>query len=216
MQQKVPFIVAELGPDVDPFMHIYAALAEKERGLISERTQGGAQGGEGEGRAPWQPRGWQRRDRPGCGRTPRRPRGRRRWRCRRSNRSTSRGRACAPSRGNSRREAFSPRAAGDGARCRWPTFCGERNRPDAGSARALSHAARLISPRRSRHSTASAEYASPRGDYTNLKSVETRLDKRTSLSVIEFIAPSRISTSDPTCDIGSRAPRNCRSRPGQV
>jgi DNA invertase Pin-like site-specific DNA recombinase len=32
MTQKVPFIVAELGPDVDPFMlHIYAALAEKER-----------------------------------------------------------------------------------------------------------------------------------------------------------------------------------------
>jgi len=40
MQQKVPFIVAELGPDVDPFMlHIYAALAEKERALISERTK---------------------------------------------------------------------------------------------------------------------------------------------------------------------------------
>jgi len=32
MTQKVPFIVAELGPDVDPFMlHIYAASAEKER-----------------------------------------------------------------------------------------------------------------------------------------------------------------------------------------
>jgi DNA invertase Pin-like site-specific DNA recombinase len=40
MTQKVPFIVAELGPDVDPFMlHIYAALAEKERRLISERTK---------------------------------------------------------------------------------------------------------------------------------------------------------------------------------
>jgi DNA invertase Pin-like site-specific DNA recombinase len=40
MAQKVPFIVAELGPDVDPFMlHIYAALAEKERRLISERTK---------------------------------------------------------------------------------------------------------------------------------------------------------------------------------
>ena len=36
----MPFIVAELGPDVDPFMlHIYAALAEKERRLISERTK---------------------------------------------------------------------------------------------------------------------------------------------------------------------------------
>ena len=39
MAQKVPFIVAELGRDVDPFMlHLYAALAEKERRLISERT----------------------------------------------------------------------------------------------------------------------------------------------------------------------------------
>ena len=40
MAKRVPFIVAELGPDVDPFMlHIYAALAEKERRLISERTK---------------------------------------------------------------------------------------------------------------------------------------------------------------------------------
>src|SRR5262250_2793548 len=40
MTQKVPFVVAELGPDVDPFMlHIYAALAEKERRLISARTK---------------------------------------------------------------------------------------------------------------------------------------------------------------------------------
>jgi len=32
--------VAELGADVDPFMlHIYAALAEKERALIAERTR---------------------------------------------------------------------------------------------------------------------------------------------------------------------------------
>jgi DNA invertase Pin-like site-specific DNA recombinase len=39
MVQRVPFIVAELGADCDPFMlHIYAALAEKERALISERT----------------------------------------------------------------------------------------------------------------------------------------------------------------------------------
>jgi len=36
----VPFIVAELGADADPFMlHLYAALAEKERRLISERTR---------------------------------------------------------------------------------------------------------------------------------------------------------------------------------
>ena len=40
MAQKVPFIVAELGADADPFMlHIYAALAEKERALISARTK---------------------------------------------------------------------------------------------------------------------------------------------------------------------------------
>jgi len=40
MAQKVPFIVAELGTDADPFMlQIYAALAEKERALISERTR---------------------------------------------------------------------------------------------------------------------------------------------------------------------------------
>ncbi len=40
MVQRVPFVVAELADDVDPFMlHIYAALAEKERRLISERTR---------------------------------------------------------------------------------------------------------------------------------------------------------------------------------
>jgi hypothetical protein len=43
MVQKVPFIVAELGIDADPFMlHLYAALAEKERRLISERTRSAA------------------------------------------------------------------------------------------------------------------------------------------------------------------------------
>jgi DNA invertase Pin-like site-specific DNA recombinase len=40
MAHKVPFVVAELGAGVDPFMlHIYAALAEKERALISQRTK---------------------------------------------------------------------------------------------------------------------------------------------------------------------------------
>lgn len=40
MAQRVPFIVAELGADADPFMlHIYAALAEKERALIADRTR---------------------------------------------------------------------------------------------------------------------------------------------------------------------------------
>ena len=38
MKHNVPFIVAEFG--VDPFMlHIYAAMAEKERRMISERTR---------------------------------------------------------------------------------------------------------------------------------------------------------------------------------
>ena len=42
MAQRVPFIVAELGADADPFMlHLYAALAEKERSLIAQRTRDG-------------------------------------------------------------------------------------------------------------------------------------------------------------------------------
>jgi DNA invertase Pin-like site-specific DNA recombinase len=42
MKERVPFVVTELGADTDPFMlHIYAALAEKERRLISERTKAG-------------------------------------------------------------------------------------------------------------------------------------------------------------------------------
>lgn len=40
MAQRVPFIVAELGADADPFMlHLYAAISEKERALISARTR---------------------------------------------------------------------------------------------------------------------------------------------------------------------------------
>lgn len=40
MAQRIPFIVAELGADADSFMlHLYAALAEKERKLISDRTK---------------------------------------------------------------------------------------------------------------------------------------------------------------------------------
>jgi DNA invertase Pin-like site-specific DNA recombinase len=40
MTHRTPFIVAELGADADPFMlHLYAALAEKERRLISQRTK---------------------------------------------------------------------------------------------------------------------------------------------------------------------------------
>jgi DNA invertase Pin-like site-specific DNA recombinase len=40
MAERVPFIVTALGKDVDPFMlHIYAALAEQERRMISQRTK---------------------------------------------------------------------------------------------------------------------------------------------------------------------------------
>jgi DNA invertase Pin-like site-specific DNA recombinase len=40
MSKRVPFIVTQLGRNVDSFMlHIYAALAEKERAMISERTK---------------------------------------------------------------------------------------------------------------------------------------------------------------------------------
>lgn len=40
MSEGVPFIVTELGSDVDPFiLHLYAALSEKERRLISVRTR---------------------------------------------------------------------------------------------------------------------------------------------------------------------------------
>lgn len=40
MVHKVHFTVVELGPDVDPFMlHLFAALAEKERAMISQRTK---------------------------------------------------------------------------------------------------------------------------------------------------------------------------------
>jgi DNA invertase Pin-like site-specific DNA recombinase len=40
MAHRVPFVVAELGPDVDPFiLHLFAALAQKERAMISARTK---------------------------------------------------------------------------------------------------------------------------------------------------------------------------------
>jgi DNA invertase Pin-like site-specific DNA recombinase len=40
MSKRVPFIVGTLGPNVDPFMlHIYAAMAQEERRIISQRTR---------------------------------------------------------------------------------------------------------------------------------------------------------------------------------
>jgi DNA invertase Pin-like site-specific DNA recombinase len=42
MTERVEFIVTELGRQSDPFiLHLFAALAEKERALISERTKAG-------------------------------------------------------------------------------------------------------------------------------------------------------------------------------
>jgi DNA invertase Pin-like site-specific DNA recombinase len=40
MAQRVPFVVTALGRNVDPFMlHIYAAMAQQERAMISRRTK---------------------------------------------------------------------------------------------------------------------------------------------------------------------------------
>lgn len=50
MAQKVPFIVTELGADADPFMlHLFAALAEKERAMISARTKAALAAAKGRG-----------------------------------------------------------------------------------------------------------------------------------------------------------------------
>lgn len=44
MASGVPFVVSELGVDTDPFvLHLFAALAEKERKLISQRTKAALQ-----------------------------------------------------------------------------------------------------------------------------------------------------------------------------
>jgi DNA invertase Pin-like site-specific DNA recombinase len=40
MSKRIPFIVVALGKNVDPFMlHIYAAMAQQEREMISRRTR---------------------------------------------------------------------------------------------------------------------------------------------------------------------------------
>jgi DNA invertase Pin-like site-specific DNA recombinase len=45
MAENVPFIVTQFGLDVDPFMlHIYAAVAQKEREMISQRTKDALKG----------------------------------------------------------------------------------------------------------------------------------------------------------------------------
>jgi len=44
MAHRVEFVVTELGRQVDPFvLHVFAALAEKERSLIAQRTREGLQ-----------------------------------------------------------------------------------------------------------------------------------------------------------------------------
>ena len=51
MAHRVPFIVTELGSDVDPFvLHLFAALAQKERSLISARTKEGLKAAKARGR----------------------------------------------------------------------------------------------------------------------------------------------------------------------
>ena len=51
MSQRVPFIVTALGRNVDPFtLHIYAALAEQERRMISQRTVAGLQAAKAKGK----------------------------------------------------------------------------------------------------------------------------------------------------------------------
>ena len=51
MAQRVPFIVAALGKNVDPFMlHIYAALAQQERAMISRRTKEALQAAKARGK----------------------------------------------------------------------------------------------------------------------------------------------------------------------
>jgi DNA invertase Pin-like site-specific DNA recombinase len=56
MTHRVPFVVAELGSDVDPFiLHLFAALAEKAR-PNQRADQSGTSCGQGARRYHWEPK----------------------------------------------------------------------------------------------------------------------------------------------------------------